>query len=192
MTSGTGTNTTITEYNLLDKASTIKTKIDTTLENVVHQEYDKNDNLIKTLYQNGSFVSYEYDFSNKVVNKSITDALKGTTTTHYEYDTNGNLVKTILPNSKVISYEYDLYDRLIKEIDTLGNYKFYVYDSANRLIATQIWTSENVMLSEVINSYNEAGKVIETKLKNLEKNEIYTTTYSYDLLGQVTKTTNTL
>jgi hypothetical protein len=65
---------TLTEYNLLDKPSKTTINIDTDLKNIVEQTYDKNDNLKKVSYQNGSFITYEYDFSNKVIAKSITDS----------------------------------------------------------------------------------------------------------------------
>jgi uncharacterized protein RhaS with RHS repeats len=62
---------TTTEYNVLDKPSLITKNIDDNLQNSISQEYDKNDNLTKIIFANGSFEEYLYNFANKVVAKKV-------------------------------------------------------------------------------------------------------------------------
>ena len=101
---------------------------------ILHFEYDDNDNLTKLIYPNGDAVTYTYDAHDQM--KTVTDWLGRRT--EYVYDLNGRLVVTMLPNGTQRRNVFDEADRLVGRHELAPNgdtifYSLFRYDPAGQI-----------------------------------------------------------
>lgn len=184
----------IKETNLYNKDGQIISKKDALDNETIYTYYI--DNLSSVKFQNGSYLSYSYDSSNRLItesspgNKSISykynstgeviSKIHGGTIETYEYDLNGNLLTTKLPNGKVETRSYDKDDRLIKIVDYFGNEKEYLYDNDGKLLKT----TEN-QTKEIVNSYD-----VNDRLKKVDYDE-FAINYEYDTKNRLIEESKT-
>ena len=143
--------------------------------NLVTNEYEeKNGNLIKTTFGNGSIISYNYDELDRL--KSIVnDGIKY----DYFYDNLGNLAKIKNINENYDFY-YDLSNRISKYFATIYGINFaieYDYDSNNNILKKE-YTLNNQ--ETVTFEYNTDDAITKVTFDNNNLN------YTYDYLGRLT------
>ena len=153
------------------------------------------------------------DFNRSQTNPSWSSSTPATLDTEYEYDANGNVVKTIDPNGNATYAYYDKLGRKIGQVDALGAYTKWEYDSeGNVLTETQFGVEvSNPALgtppADPANTdarishytYDEVGnRLTETRLNIAVHDSASpgttnilsgTVTYTYNGLGQVTRKT---
>lgn len=138
-------------------------------------EYDKNGNVITTVYPNGCKEKNTYDFGGRI----LSSIDRNGNVTKNEYDALGRLVKTISPMNEVTSYGYDVRGNQSYTKDALGNVTSYTYDSMGRMITSTLPNGATTTYK-----YNKQGKVIEEQNALSEAIK-----YEYDLDGNLIKKT---
>ncbi|TWT56318.1 tRNA nuclease WapA precursor [Allorhodopirellula solitaria] len=102
-------------------------------QSTTRQEYDANNNVVKTVDQNGAETLYQYDAVNNLVATIAPDDTPNdytdNPTTRYEYDALGNQVASIDPNGNRTEFEFDVLGRRTLVRDALGGETRYQYDS---------------------------------------------------------------
>jgi YD repeat-containing protein len=121
-------------------------------------------------------------------------------TTQYTYDQRGNLTQSVNARGFATGYGYDGLNRLSTQTDPLNNLTNTVYnDTTANTTAAQTGTttiaanSVAVRLANglvIINAYDAAGRLISTKNTNAANADLGTTTYAYNTLGQLVRSTD--
>ena len=119
----------------------------------------------------------------------------------YTRDANGNVTKIANPDSSTKQYVYNSKNKVVKEIDELGNIKEYIYDSDQVTLLKEVIpldgktlyseTEEQSKYQIITYTYYEPKEV--HGIKNLMKTKTDqkgTTTYTYDQYGNVNSITN--
>lgn len=163
-------------------------------------QYDANGNLIKITDANGNATQRVYDTLNRLTRS--TDALAGQTnyqydvldrltqvtdannhSTSYSYNGLSDLLQLNSPNTGVSQYAYDSAGNLLQKTDAANTVAHYRYDSLNRLTGVDYPGTD----ADVVNTYdgnpNQKGR-----LTSAQRGD-GATSYTYDLLGNVTSTT---
>jgi YD repeat-containing protein len=108
-------------------------------------------------------------------------------TTAYAYDEFGNLASATDPLGNITTYHYDKLGRAVAATDALGNTSTVLYDAAgNVLLSTD--ALGRVVQTEY-DSMNRPVRVTLPKPDDSVENLAATTTYQYDLGGNLTSTT---
>lgn len=122
-----------------------------------------------------------YDQDNRLTASIAPD---GTTTRRYAYDLNGNLLQTRYSNNETLgSYRYDSSNRVTSAAGIDIPQTSYVYDSNGNLTETTIG-SNTLTNIRTLNTYNSLGQLLTTQTDSS------LTTFEYDPLGRLVKTTN--
>ncbi|WP_164991882.1 DUF6531 domain-containing protein [Streptomyces sp. N1] len=149
--------------------------------------YDANGNLTRTVDPTGALTTTEYDSLNRPTR--VTDPLSHTTKT--DYDGNGNVSQVTDPLNKVTSFTYTSDDLLKTVKNPLGKTTTYGYDAdGHRTSVTtplgrkQSWTfdGDGRLETETDPRGNETGADVAK----------YTTTYGYDVAGNLKQITDPL
>lgn len=114
--------------------------------------------------------------------------------TKYEYDGKDRMTAYTDPEGRRESYTYDVNSNLTKTVDKNGNTLRNTYDYQNRLTAMKNQTGSAGVISEYSSEYlanGQKSKETSTIQDKEEKKETKTATYTYDLLGRITKETKT-
>lgn len=193
-------NSTVLEYN----ARGMVVRITDADGNITTRTYDSRDNLISETNASGKTTGFTYDARNNKLSETdalgnvtrytynardqvltVTDALLRVTTN--VYDGNGNLLSVKDPLNQITTYTYTAKGQVLTRTDPLGNVTRFEYDASgnttketdalgNATIST--YDANNNKLTESVNRTNAAG-VVETLV----------TTYQYDRVGRLVKTT---
>ncbi len=95
-----------------------------TLKAAEKWEYDKNGNVTKKVFPNGSVYKYEYDQDGNMTKKVLPNGSAWSS----EYDLNGNKVKEEDSDGNVTEFEYDQDGNVTKRVDWDGDVWKYEYD----------------------------------------------------------------
>jgi len=141
-------------------------------------QYDRNGQLTKTTFSDGTTAETIYD---EIGRRAATADQQGKRTL-YEYDAMGLLIRTTYPDGSKEESSYDAEGRRIKSIDRSGRALTYEYDSLGRLEKTT-----NADGSFTVKTYDSTGQVV------AEKSESGNTTHhEYDGAGRRTKVIDAL
>lgn len=174
------------------------TKITDPLGHATSMAYDPNRNRSSLSDPNGHLTSYSYDADNELTKVARAD---GTTLT-FAYDANGNQTTQTDGAGNTTSYGYDPLDRLISSSDPLHRTTHYDYDGAGNRTSLTDPSGRTTNFG-----YDEANQLTETTYsdgKTPNVNYGYdtngqrismadgtgTTTYTYDSLHRLIKSTN--
>ncbi len=163
--------------------------------------YDKNGNIKTVTDPENVVATYEYDNMNRQISVSQpgldefgTDVVITNTTT---YNWEGKLLTQTDANGNITSNEYDSKGRLTKSIDAKGGVSAYSYDRAGRKVIEI--SPLNYDAQKILEQQNRVEYVYDTMGRLKAKKDIYydtktsqwkiiyTSTYKYDLSGNVTK-----
>lgn len=170
----------------------VPVSVEDALGNISYYRYDKNGNVTKAIYPDGSEISYSYDKAGRIVTMTAQNGL----VTSISYDGNGNIIQIKDDETRVYTFEYDLNNRLVRTADPLGGVTEYVYDEAGNQISMTD-ANENTTgyaydavgrLEEVRDAlggvvtagYDLNGRTLHTTDQNGHK-----TSWHYDVIGQV-------
>lgn len=174
-------------------------------QKLINNTYDQAAGVIReSLYGNNQKVTNEYDNLDRVVSKKFNDILRY----KYEYDNSGNLgYHEDIVNNKNYRYLYDIANRLIKTIDSDGNYTKIDYDKNNNESKITERLGNNVFETnysfdgdnrpleityrdnKVNFTYDSLGR-LNKKVINAVNNNIYETEYKYIINNTTGKTSN--
>ena len=164
--------------------------------------YDANGNLVSITDANDNIISFKYDSLNNQVMVVFPDSdssnpLTTETTIKYTYDAVGNLRTTTDQLGNTTVQEYDALNRLVKELfpildstdPSLQPIYTYTYDDSGNL------ESFTDALEVVTNyEYDNLGRLIHEIMPDPDLNDgdsaRPTVTYSYDVVGNLLKTTD--
>jgi len=160
--------------------------------NVTQYAYDESGNMIRVTDPNGHVVNYEYDAMNR--RTAVTDA-NGYKST-IVYDLAGHPVQAINSLGKAMTTVYDALGRPVTMTDPLGYQTTFAYD-ANGNVTKMTDANANAGLqpknaygATVYKIYDELNRVkSETDAQNGATNN-GVTSYTYDLLGNMTSVTD--
>ncbi len=143
--------------------------------------YDYVGNLLGTTDKNGWQISYQYNIFSKPLTE--TRALGGVTeNTSYTYDVAGNLRK-VTQGSDIISYGYDNFGRIISESNK-GITKNYIPDAEGNITSLSVKNAQGGELLGIGYTYTRLSQY-----DTLSSGGV-TTSYTYDLNGLLTGTSN--
>ncbi len=163
--------------------------------------YESNNGLLNSFtYGNAQVISYNYDRFERLIKKTGTNG-----STEYTYDAKGNVssVKDNV-NGDTESYTYDLADRLVKKENTNGYKAQYWYDGNSNLSKVtynygeeqgEVWynhdrdnrvSSTGTGTDLVVNNYDRLSRLLS---KEIRRNTVYTTEYTYVDTDTENKTT---
>ncbi|MGB7605591.1 MAG: RHS repeat-associated core domain-containing protein [Lutisporaceae bacterium] len=163
--------------------------------------YDKNGNLKTVTAPQNVITTYEYDNMNRQISVSQpgldefgTDAIITNTTT---YNWEGNPLTQTDANGNITSYEYDNRGQQIKVINAMVGISAYSYDRAGRTVIEVLPLNYDALKSldqqnRVEYVYDIMGRVKAKKdicydTTTLQWKTIYTSSYKYDINGNVIK-----
>jgi YD repeat-containing protein len=119
--------------------------------------------------------------------------------TQYTYDQRGNLTQSINARNFMTGYSYDGLNRLSTQTDALSNVTNTIYNDTSAAITTTLTGTTSIAANSVavrlanglviISAYDAAGRLISTKNANAA-NDLGTTTYFYNTLGQLVRSTD--
>ncbi|MFH1441355.1 MAG: RHS repeat-associated core domain-containing protein, partial [Candidatus Omnitrophota bacterium] len=148
-------------------------------------EYDSQNNLIKTVDNQGNITQIVYDSLGRKI--KMIDPDMGAWS--YEYDLLGNLIKQIDAKGQELTFEYDQLNRLTKKTRDDGrgtrDEVKYIYDDSSkdncigRLSKVEDQSSSNESF------YDKLGRAIKS-VKTID-NEQFTISREYDILNRLTK-----
>jgi RHS repeat-associated protein len=142
--------------------------------------YTTNDLLQKITYPDGKFLQFTYDVAGRRTSSVDQDQF----TTKYVYDKAGRLSQLQDVNGKFITkYTYDKAGRIARKDDANGTFVTYAYDSSGRVLSVVNYKSKGVVNSRLDYTYDVAGRVATMTADGV------TTTYGYDLMGELTSVT---
>ena len=139
--------------------------------------YDANTDLLTSItYPSGHYFEFSYDDAGQRIQRLDQDGHE----LNYEYDAAGRLSRLYDENvADIVSYEYDDNGRLLRESRGNGTYTIYEYDAAGQLTSMVNYAPDDSVQSRFDYTYDVNGN--RTSMTTLAG----TTTYEYDLIGQL-------
>jgi RHS repeat-associated protein len=134
---------------------------------------DGDDNVIRTVYPDGTFTTDTYNALGNLI--AATDQ-RGQTT-QYFYDAEGRVIQTLLPNGSSISTTYNADRQVTSTADADGNTTQYAYNAGGQLASVT-----NALGQTTSYTYDDLGNVATVT------DPSGTTTFTRDLLGRITET----
>ncbi|MCA9952199.1 MAG: RHS repeat protein [Anaerolineales bacterium] len=192
-------NQTTYEYDALDRLVRVTDPIGGNTD----YQYDLRSNLKVLTDTNGFAISHTYDSLDRLL--SVTDALGNST--GYIYDDGNQLVERTDPNGNTTKYVYDEVGRMLERTAGPRTDKF-IYDAAGRLtfmtdgdFTTElVYNGNNLVTDRILNhpafsspttvnyTYDALGNRTTATLD--DGTTSWTTTYTYDALSRLIKTTD--
>ncbi len=152
--------------------------------------YDAVGNKIQEVDAEGRERNLVYDAHHRLVSSTDTAG----NVTRFAYNTDGKLTRQVDPEGKVMEYAYDSEGRLIKVLDGNGNQTQIEYERDSSACSRCSGPADQP--SKIIYPtfarefrYDSRGRKIE-ELDVLSETEIYSTTFHYDVAGNLTSTTD--
>jgi len=125
------------------------------LGNITRNNYDADDNLVKTIAADGTTTTYTYDangnmtsetdplgysihFTYNSLGKPLTFVNQEGYTTTYQYDANGNLIETTNPDGTTQQYVYNTLGEVTSSTDADGQTITYAYNTNAQLTAENL------------------------------------------------------
>jgi len=160
--------------------------------------YDPQNRVVEVTSPDGSKTKIAYDAAGRL--QHVTDH-RGVRTT-YEFNGFGDRIRTTSPDSGVTTYDYDTAGRLITTTDADGRTTIYSWDPLGRLLSRSSGNLTETFVydegdygkghltrmrdatGETSYTYNAKGQLV-IQVNNIYGG-IYTTTWSYNNLGQLT------
>lgn len=152
-------------------------------------EYDSNNKLTKITDAENNVRNFAYDgLSRRLTAQDLHDGADGTFGTWtYTYDAAGNLTRQVTPRNHTVNFTYDNINRVLTENYTggSGTEVSYKYDVCGQ---GKGWLCAATTSASVINyTYNPLGLVASEM--HTVGTTTYTTSYSYDRIGNQTEIT---
>ncbi len=143
----------------------------------ITMEYDPDTDLLTRItYPSGHYFEFSYNDAWQRTQRLDQDSHE----LNYEYDAAGRPSRLCDENGAVIvSYEYDEVGRLSRESKGNGTYTTYEYDAAGQVISMVNFAPDDSVQSRFDYAYDANGN--RTSMTTLAG----TTTYNYDLIGQL-------
>ncbi len=139
-------------------------------------DYDSRDFLTRIAYPGGKFLAFQYDDSGRRTSRTDETGF----TLRYEYDATGRLARLRDTGGiQLIAYQYDAVGRLAREDRGNGTSTTYEYDSAGQVVHLIHYAPNGSIQSRFDYNYDERGNRI--SMATLSG----TTSYEYDVLGQM-------
>ena len=168
---------TLFEYDILDSKVSESREVSGSESLRTEYEYDLNQNLEVVRQPEGNVVRMIYDERDLVYQTTRGVGSDDRSHESLTYDGNGNLIRRVDGEDnngdqapEEFQFEFDGYDRLIGELDPVGNGVRNSYDPRGHLISRKQWgrpggaspktrdTTENVLLSETVYHFDELGR----------------------------------
>ena len=146
--------------------------------------YTTCDTSVGTPYANTTYV---YDSLGNLV--SLTDA-KGNVST-MQYDTLSRKIIMHDPDMGDWTYAYDTADNLTHQVDAKGQHIYFQYDALGRRLQKDYGTQKALGSGDVVYTYDGSAFNRTGRLQQVQDSS-GTTTFYYDVLGQVTATDKTV
>jgi YD repeat-containing protein len=147
-------------------------------------EYDGNGNVLRKVDAKGGTTSYTYDASDNVLTE--TNALGKTTT--YTYDSQGNRTSITDALGNTTAYTYNGLQQVLTITDALGHVTTNTYNAAGNTLSTKDARGNTTSYSYDANG-NRASQSVK-RLNAAGVSETLTTSYQFDSLNRLLKTTN--
>ncbi len=155
-------------------------------------EYDKNGNLSKILFPDGTIVSKSYDDLNRVIEniKTIKNSqdVNNVFSEKYTYIGNQNKVKTHKDaNGNIVENIYSKDEKLVEERYSDGSIFKYEYDLASRETSKSVLDKHSQSYKKVIKEYDSNDKVTLETIKDNNGTILQIKGYKYDSSGNLIK-----
>jgi len=162
-----------------------------TVAHTTSYEWNVIDNLLSLTDASGNERSFSYDGRGlRLTAEDLHDASDATYGTwFYEYNDAGSLYSSLSPNGVTVTYYYDELNRVTDEDadDVSGIEVSYVYDTCTNGVG-MLCEASVLGGSSTVYSYDATGRV-ESEVVSLDTID-YTTSYTYDILGNILTTTH--
>jgi RHS repeat-associated protein len=186
---GSQTTSTHTTYGVLSEVLTVAKETEPggpvlTASNV----YDSNFNVVQSIDGNGHVDTFTYDERNLRTQASFGDGLASE---QYGYDLEHNMTSRVDGRGNVRIYRYDGKSRLKETEDPLGNRTVTRYDDSDNATVIESWDAEGVLLSRVVNVYDEVSRLVEVRTSlfdDLGGETLVISRSEYDAASNLTKT----
>ena len=170
----------------------------------IRSEYDTQGRLTATVDASGYRSTITHDLASR--RETVTD--RNGYTRYFDYDTRGNVVTETYPGNETISWTYDARDNQLTETNELGVTTTWGYDSHDRRtseamtvngnLVQRTWaydvlgnmTAETDPLGNTVSSTYDVRNLIQTRTVPGNGGSGFTSTFNYDVQGQLTKTCN--
>ncbi|MBI9049611.1 MAG: hypothetical protein JEZ00_09340, partial [Anaerolineaceae bacterium] len=160
--------------------------------NTTTLSYDDNDNVISIINARGYETLFEYsDINLPHQITDITDPFENSTS--ITYDTDGHVTSSTNEKSQATTFTYDSLGQLSSKVDAANNETNFGYNNLGLLVSIT-----NPLGIVTKKEYNNAGWLLNTienydisRTQNEESIYNISTTYTYDLAGNVTHITDT-
>ncbi|MBP0035970.1 MAG: hypothetical protein J7524_22885, partial [Roseofilum sp. Belize BBD 4] len=137
---------------IYDKAGNVISQIDA-LGRKTEYKYDKLEQLIETLFHDGTSIKNQYDSSGNLIARTDQEGR----TTQYKYDALDQLVEVINPQLESTIYDYDELGNLIYQKDAENQETYFEYDNLGRQTAI-----ERPLKQRSSTTYNQVGNILTT------------------------------
>ena len=146
--------------------------------NVLAYTYDDDGNVTSVTYSDGGVKEYIYDESGNVTKVTLPDGV----TIDYQYDEDGIEISRTSSIDGQVFTSYDPDGRLLSIEDTAGTTE-YVYDEVTEEFEGINYGSGANLRYE----YDDFGRITQVSVQADVLSEVYSTSYEYDALGNLTK-----
>ncbi|QDU42481.1 tRNA(Glu)-specific nuclease WapA precursor [Symmachiella dynata] len=192
---------TLFTYDEFDRLAQIDTP-----EGVLNYEYDNYGRQVRKSIGNPADPTHDWTYSYDALGRLKTVStvrrngvdLNTAEVTTYSYDLVGNLSRVDYANGMITTYEYDALNRLdvmthyspdetpenLADNDKLAEYDYTVRADGRRTAVTEkYWESGTAYTTDIAWTYDNLGRLVEEDYDSHNNDLDYTTTFTYDLVG---------
>ncbi|CAM2068617.1 Ig-like domain-containing protein [Sulfidibacter corallicola] len=168
-------------YDILDNPLRLTNELDQTTDQVTTLTYDGNRNIVLREYgeaangnQPANSQAFEYDERDLLYRDILAPGFPEQTTTQTDYDANANVIRQMqgIENTpRLTEYVYDGYDRVVEEIDAMGNRTVFGYDANFNAVLQRsfgeitdvVGDTDNLLLEETAYVYDALNRLTTTR-----------------------------